>query len=57
MTALTCNLTDLPLSALRVWFLTSTPMVEMNVLLEAESSSFSRMQDLPTPESPTITSL
>ena len=53
---LACNLTDRPLS-FRVWFLTSTPIVLMKVLVDAESSSFSRMHDFPTPESPTITNL
>lgn len=39
------------------WVLTSTPIVEINALVDERSSSFSSRHDFPTPESPIMTSL
>ena len=49
-------MTDWP-SILTECVLTSTPIVEIKALFEPKSMNFSNKQDLPTPESPTMTSL
>ena len=53
----TWSLMSCPLLILMTCVRTSTPIVEMKAFVELRSSSFSSRHDLPTPLSPTMTSL